>query len=113
MREQPLLREAGVHIDLMSGSSNDPREHYDGSLDVGMVVATDGPNGGIANGERFDAVELPGPVVDTYGAGDSFSAALAFALARGDALPDALKLAARAGAAVITGRGPYTSQLEA
>lgn len=113
MREQPLLREAGVHIDLMSGSSNDPREHYDGSLDVGMVVVTDGPHGGIANGERFDAVELPGPVVDTYGAGDSFSAALAFALARGDALPDALKLAARAGAAVITGRGPYTSQLEA
>jgi ribokinase len=113
MREQPLLREAGVHIDLMSGSSNDPREHYDGTLDVGLVVVTDGPNGGIANGERFAAVELPGPVVDTYGAGDSFSAALAFALARGDVLPDALSLAARAGASVITGRGPYTSQLEA
>jgi ribokinase len=113
MREQPLLREAGVHIDLMSGSSNDPREHYDGTLDVGLVVVTDGPNGGIANGERFAAVELPGPVVDTYGAGDSFSAALAFALARGDVLPDALSLAARAGASVITGRGPYTSQLKA
>jgi ribokinase len=113
MREQPLLREAGVHIDLMSGSSNDPREHYDGTLDVGLVVVTDGPNGGIANGERFAAVEVPGPVVDTYGAGDSFSAALAFALARGDVLPDALSLAARAGASVITGRGPYTSQLKA
>jgi ribokinase len=111
MREQPLLHEAGVRVDLMSGSSNDPREHYDGTLDVGLVVQTDGPNGGTANGEHFDAVELPGPVVDTYGAGDSFSAALAFALARGDALPDALQLAARAGAAVITGRGPYTSQL--
>ena len=111
MREQPLLCEAGVHIDLMSGSANDPREHYDGTLDVGLVVVTDGPNGGTANGERFEAVELPGPVVDTYGAGDSFSAALAFALARGDALPDALQLAARAGAAVLTGRGPYTSQL--
>jgi ribokinase len=95
----------------MSGSSNDPRESYDDTLDVGLVVQTDGPNGGTANGEHFEAVELPGPVVDTYGAGDSFSAALAFALARGDALPDALKLAARAGAAVITGRGPYTSQL--
>jgi ribokinase len=111
MREQPLLREAGVHVDLMSGSANDPREHYDGSLDVGVVVVTDGPNGGAANGERFEAVETPGPIVDTYGAGDSFSAALAFALARGDALPDALKLGARAGAAVLTGRGPYTSQL--
>jgi ribokinase len=111
MREQPLLHEAGVHIDLMSGSANDPRERYDGTLDVGLVVQTDGGNGGTANGEHFDAVEPPGPVVDTYGAGDSFGAALAFALARGDALPDALKLAARAGAAVITGRGPYTAQL--
>jgi ribokinase len=111
MREQPLLHEAGVHIDLMSGSANDPRERYDGTLDVDLVVQTDGANGGTANGEHFDAVEPPGPVVDTYGAGDSFGAALAFALARGDALPDALKLAARAGAAVITGRGPYTSQL--
>jgi len=111
MREQPLLHEATVHIDLMAGSANDPREQYDSTLDVGLVVQTDGPNGGTANGERFDAVELPGPLVDTYGAGDSFGAALAFALARGDALSDALQLAARAGAAVLTGRGPYTSQL--
>ena len=51
------------------------------------------------------------PVVDTYGAGDSFSAALCFALARGDDLPAALALAARAGAAVVTGRGPYDTQL--
>jgi ribokinase len=111
MREQPLLHEAGVHIDLLSGSSNDPREHYDGTLDVGVVVQTNGRHGGTANGERFEAAELPGALVDTYGAGDSFSAALAFALARGDALPEALRLAARAGAAVITGRGPYTAQL--
>jgi ribokinase len=100
-----------VHIDLMAGSVNDPRERYDGTLDVGLVVQTDGPNGGTANGERFDAAELPGPLVDTYGAGDSFGAALAFALSRGDPLSDALQLAARAGAAVLTGRGPYTSQL--
>jgi ribokinase len=111
MREQPLLHEAGVHIDLMVGSANDATEHYDGTLDVGLVVLTDGPNGGTANGERYEAVDPPGPVVDTYGAGDSFGAALAFALARGDALPEALQLAARAGAAVLAGRGPYTSQL--
>jgi ribokinase len=111
LREQPLLHEAGVPIDLLVGSANDPREHYDGTLDARLVVLTDGPNGGTANGEPFAAVELPGPVVDTYGAGDSFGAALAFALARGDALPEALKLAGRAGAAVLAGRGPYTSQL--
>jgi ribokinase len=111
MREQPLLLEAGVTIDLLSGSSNDPREHYDGSLDARLVALTDGANGGTVNGERFEAVAPSGAVVDTYGAGDSFSASLAFALARGDALPEALKLATRAGAAVLTGRGPYTSQL--
>jgi ribokinase len=113
LREQPLLAEAGVPLDLLVGSANDPREHYDGSLDARLVVLTNGPNGGTANGDPFDAAEPTGPVVDTYGAGDSFGAALAFALGRGDALPDALQLAAQAGAAVLTGRGPYTSQLEA
>ena len=74
-------------------------------------MQTDGAGGCIANGERFPAVPPPGPVVDTYGAGDSFAAALCFALARGDALPAAIELAARAGASVITGEGPYTTQL--
>jgi ribokinase len=111
LREQPLLHEAGVPIDLLSGSTNDPREHYDGTLDARIVVVTDGPNGGTANNEPFAAVDPPGPIVDTYGAGDSFAAALAFALARGDELAAALQLATRAGAAVLTGRGPYTSQL--
>lgn len=111
MREQPVLREAGVHLELMCGSANDETERYDGTLDVGLVVLTDGPNGGTANGERFAAADAPAAIVDTYGAGDSFAATLAFALARGDARPDALALAARAGAAVLAGRGPYTSQL--
>jgi ribokinase len=111
MREQPTLHEAGVPLDLVVGSANDPREQYDGTLDVEVVVRTNGPHGGTANGEPFAAVEPRGPVVDTYGAGDSFGAALAFGLARGEALPEALRFAARAGAAVLTGRGPYASQL--
>lgn len=111
LREQPTLREGGVPLDLVVGSLDDPGEQYDSALDAKLVVLTDGPNGGTANGERFDPVEPAGAVVDTYGAGDSFAAALAFALARGDALQDALALASRAGAAVITGPGPYTAQL--
>jgi ribokinase len=111
LRQQPTLHEAGVPVDLLVGSLNDPRESYDGSLDAKLVVLTDRANGGTANGEPFAAVPVPGPVVDTYGAGDSFAAALCFALARGDPLADALELAARAGAAVITGRGPYSAQL--
>ena len=78
------LREAGVPLDLLIGSATDPGERYDGSLDARLLVLTEGRNGGTANGERFSAVEPDAPVVDTYGAGDSFSATLAFALARGD-----------------------------
>ena len=111
LREQPTLRAAGVPLDLVVGSANDPSERYDGSLEVRLVVTTDGANAGLANGEPFPATDPPEEVVDTYGAGDSFGAALAFALARGDELPRALELAARAGAAVLGGRGPYSSQL--
>jgi ribokinase len=111
LREQPLLHEAGVPIDLLVGSANDPRVHTAGTWAAPLVGHPAGPTGGTATGAPFAAVEPPGPVVDTYGAGDSFGAALAFALARGDALPEALKLAGHAGAAVLAGRGPYTSQL--
>jgi ribokinase len=111
LREQPTLHAADVPLDLLIGSANDPTERYDGSLDARLVVTTDGPNGGFANGKPFSAVDPPEEVVDTYGAGDSFGAALAFALARGDELSHALELAARAGAAVLGGRGPYSSQL--
>lgn len=111
MRELPTLREGGVHIDLVVGSANDAGETWDGSVDAAIVAMTDGAHGGTANGVRWQAVSPPGPIVDAYGAGDSTGAAMAFALARGDALEAAVALAARAGAAVIAGRGPYNSQL--
>ena len=111
-RELPFLLEAGVHLDLLVGSGTDPGERYDGGLDVDLVVRTEGVRGGTANGRRYGPVTPPGPVVDTYGAGDSFAAALTFALGRGDPLDAALALAARAGAAVITGKGPYAAQLD-
>jgi ribokinase len=110
-REQATLREVGVPLDLLVGSLNDRGEALEGRVDARTVVLTDGARGGLANGERYDAVAPPGPIADAYGAGDSFSAALFFALARGDTLRDALDLAAHAGASVITGRGPYSAQL--
>ncbi|MFL5954291.1 MAG: PfkB family carbohydrate kinase [Gaiellaceae bacterium] len=112
LREQETVRTAAVPLDLLVGSATDPGERYEGgSLDAKIVVLTDGPNGGTANGETFSAARPPETIVDTYGAGDSFGATLAFALARGDELGAALELAGRAGAAVLAGRGPYTSQL--
>jgi len=110
-RELPTLHEANVPLDLLVGSARDAGEKYDGSVDARTVVLTDERYGGTANDERYGAAPLLEPIVDTYGAGDSFSAALCFALARGDSLPDALALATRAGAKVVTGEGPYSAQL--
>jgi ribokinase len=110
-RELPTLGEGAVHLDLLVGSGTDPGEAYDGSLDVAVFVATEGARGGVADGERYEAAPAPGPLEDAYGAGDSFAASLFFALARGDSLPQALGLATRAGASVVTGKGPYTAQI--
>jgi sugar/nucleoside kinase (ribokinase family) len=109
-RELATLRAADVPLDLLVASANDPGESYDGSLRPRHVALTDGEHGGTLDGEPYAAVGAPS-VVDTYGAGDSFSAALAFALARGDGPGDAVALAARAGAAVVGGAGPYEAQL--
>lgn len=111
-RELPTLVEGDVRLDLLVGSGTDPGERYEDGLDVSLVVLTEGGLGGVAGGHRFEPAPVPGPVADTYGAGDSFGAALCFALARGDDLDAALALAARAGAAVITGKGPFARQLE-
>ena len=111
LRELPTLRRTAVRLDLLVGSITDPGERHDPSLDSTTVVLTDGARGGTANGVPYEAVPAPA-VVDTYGAGDSFAAALAYALARGEGVGDALVLAARAGAAVIGGAGPYTAQLD-
>ena len=110
-REMATLRAGGVALELLVGSATDDGERYDGELEVGVVVATEGAAGGWANGRRYEAAPAPGPLEDTYGAGDSFAAALCFALARGEDLDAALALAARAGAAVVTGRGPFAAQI--
>jgi ribokinase len=80
------------------------------------VVATQGADGGRWTGAEgrsgtFRAAPLPGPPVDSYGCGDSFAAGLTFGLGRGDTVEEALTLAARCGAACLTGRGPYQAQL--
>ena len=114
-RELPTLRAAGVELDVLVGSGEDEGEVYrPGDLDPApkVVVTTSGALGGwVQPGGPFRPAPIPGAVVDTYGAGDSFAAGLTFALGRGDSIDDAVALAARCGAAVLTGRGPYPGQL--
>jgi ribokinase len=113
-RELPVLQEAGVELDVLVASAADQGERYEGGLEPAprYVVRTEGARGGtVEPGGRFPPAELPGPVVDAYGAGDAFAAGLTYGLARGSSIDDALALGAHCGAAVLTGRGPYETQL--
>jgi ribokinase len=109
---------SGVRLDALVGSADDASESYqDGDLDPPprLSVRTEGSAGGTfqePGGEvqRYDAAPLPGPVVDRYGAGDSFAAALAYGLAAGMDNRTAVELAARCAAHVLTGHGPYEGQ---
>ena len=117
----PLLARAGVELDALVGSSLDPSEVYrDGDLEPRpkLVVRTAGAAGGTfqVSGEpeqSYAAAPLPGPLVDTYGCGDSFAAGLTFGLGAGLEPRAAIELAALCGAAVATGKGPYPAQLTA
>lgn len=115
-RELDTLRGAGVQLDALVGSAQDDAERYrSGDVDPPpkLVVATSGALGGWARpGGPYAAAERPGPVDDTYGAGDCFSAGLTYALGRGADSMAAVALAARCGAVVVTGRGPYGRQLK-
>ena len=114
-RELATLRRAGEEIDVLVGSGEDPGERYEpGELDPAprTVVTTSGSLGGwVRPGGPFRAAPLPAPIEDSYGCGDSFAAGLTFALAAGRPMDDAVEVAARCGAAVLTGRGPYSAQL--
>jgi ribokinase len=119
VRGKETLAAAGVQLDLLVASSADEGERYEvGEIEPapGLVARTAGAAGGslvAADGTTTEwaPTPLPGPPVDAYGAGDSFAAGLTFALAQGDATAEALDLAARCGAACISGRGPYEAQL--
>ncbi len=114
-RELPTLRQGAVELDALVGSGEDDGERFHpGDLDPPpkLVVTTSGSLGGWTQpGGPYRAAPLPGPVSDAYGCGDSFTAALTFALARGDDAAEAVAVAARCGAAVMTGQGPYEGQL--
>jgi ribokinase len=116
-----VLAEEDVRLDALVYSDRDGLETaFARALEPAptLLVATRGAEGGryeTAQGERGNwvAAPLPGPIADSYGAGDSFAAALTFALAQGRDPEAALALAARAGALCLTGRGPYERQLTA
>jgi len=108
------LASSGITADVVIGSAHDPDERTDPTSvpgSPGLIVLTEGARGGewwSADGRsgRYEAAAAPGPVRDTYGAGDSFQAGLTFALAAGMDVPAALEFAARCGAVAVTRPGP-------
>lgn len=76
------------------------------------VVITLGAAGAYVAEAAGGGTRVPSPsvsVVDTTGAGDAFTGALAWRLSLGDSLSDASAFAARVGAAAVTGRGAQSS----
>jgi len=111
-RELPTLVEAQVELDALVRSGRDPSESYEAGLlepEPRMIVSTMGREGGsyaVAGEEdAYVAVDLPGPLVDAYGAGDSFAAGLTFALGNGHSPAGAVEFAAKCGAVAMTRRG--------
>jgi ribokinase len=110
----------GVALDALVLSGEDQIELSAAAgveADAKLVVWTAGERGGryrsASSSGTWQAGDLPGPAVDSYGCGDSFAAGFTYALGAGYALEDALALAARCGATCLTGHGPYERQLRA
>jgi ribokinase len=114
-RAREAFAGARVQLDALVRSGADAGEAYHpGDLDPPprLVVTTLGSHGGryeTAEGRTgtWAAAQMPGPPVDSYGAGDTFAAALTYALGQGLEIDAALVEAARAGAAALASRGPY------
>ena len=71
--------------------------------------ATKGGPGLLPTGQRGPTGRrpVPGPIADTYGAGDSFAAGLTYALASGEDPEAAIEFAARAASEALTRRGAH------
>ena len=103
-RRFDALVESGVRADALVGSGKDRGERFDLSRlaeQPGHVIVTDGRYGG----SGYRAAPVPGPVVDTYGAGDTFVGGVLFGLASGWPLERALAHAAERAAEALTWRG--------
>lgn len=97
-----------------AGPSDSPADWTRALLALGprSVVITLGAEGALAADGSGSPVTVPSPkvdAVDTTGAGDAFTAALAWRIGLGEDLPTAAAYATRVGAASVTRRGAQES----
>ena len=107
----PVLQKAGVSIDALIGSGLDPGEMVDPDQlkpAPHIMIRTEGAAGGLSlPGGRYEPAPLPGPMVESYGCGDSFAAGVVTGLAARWSLAEAIALGAQCGAVCATRFGPY------
>jgi ribokinase len=107
------LRQASIELDALVGSDSDLAEAYiEGTLPLEprLLVRTVGAIGVylVSGGTCHRYAPIPAPVVgDTYGAGDTFAAALTFALGERKAPAAAIAFASARAAEVVAFHGPY------
>lgn len=115
-RTSEVLERAEVELDALVFSHDDERERAAAEAlcpRPGTLVSTLGAEGGRwihgdAPEYAWKCAALPGPLVDAYGAGDSFAAGLTYGLGEpGGDIESAVDLAARCGAQALTRRGAY------
>jgi ribokinase len=110
-RARTALSGHGPPIDaiVFSAKDQDERQWAERAASrTRLMVATEGAAGGRWWGDaegRWQAAQLPGPPLDSYGCGDSFAAGFTFALASGDPVERAAALGARCGALCLTRAG--------
>jgi ribokinase len=110
-RARRALSDDGARVDALVFSALDHDEREWAERVGGrarLMVATEGAAGGHWWGDSeggWQAAELPGPPVDSYGCGDSFAAGLTFGLASGMPIDQAAALGASCGARCLTRPG--------
>ena len=110
-RARHALSADGPFVDALvfSASDRDEREWAERAAGrARLMVASEGAAGGRWWGDtegRWQAAELPGAPVDSYGCGDSFAAGFTFGLASGMPVDQAASLGARCGARCLTRAG--------
>lgn len=110
-----VVNEHEARFILGEGAGDTPESWARGLTGLGprSVVITLGAGGALVSDTRTgEAVRVPSPkvaAVDTTGAGDAFTAALAWRLGLGEELVRAAGFAVRVGAAAVTKEGAQAS----
>jgi len=108
----PNETEARALAGLAADAAIDAAAHTLLARGAQAVIVTLGAAGCVLHRPGYEVLRIPGwpvPVVDTIGAGDTFTGALAAALSRGEAIADALRWANAAAALSVTGAGAISA----